>query len=239
MSQQDQFIPAPRRSPTVEADVQRLVEPKRRWPHFLGRPAFGLGDGGRGLRRGELRRDRKSDWAGTPARAEAAADPALPDSPFLQQRQAGGCTSLLEVFPVLGQVLTNGTKFGVKSSWNDQAADKYPMQALVGMDYATTQYNGPAAGVIFAAPTGSACEGTMVRVVPFAKPCASVPAMLPPNSKISDNLGQFAVYVSAASPTGDRQWVEVTCVFSKIMKYDVRFRWGMCRRCIFRSFWWG
>ncbi|TPJ66011.1 hypothetical protein FJ471_14385 [Mesorhizobium sp. B2-7-1] len=67
------------------------------------------------------------------------------------------------------------------------------MQALVGMDYATTQYNGPAAGVIFAAPTGSACEG-MVRVVPFAKPCTSVPAMFPPNSKISDNLGQVAVY---------------------------------------------
>ncbi|MDG4875021.1 hypothetical protein P9273_07920 [Mesorhizobium sp. WSM4935] len=124
---------------------------------------------------------------------------------FSSNVKQAGVQACSKVFPVLGQVLTSGTKFGVKSSWNDQAADKHPMQALVGMDYATTQYNGPATGVIFAAPTGSACEGTMVRVVPFAKPCASVPAMLPPNSKISDNLGQLAVYVSAASPRGDRR----------------------------------
>jgi len=98
------------------------------------------------------------------------------------------------VYPVLGQILTTGTKYSVKSLWNDQAVDKHAVQAFVGMDYATERYSGPAAGVVFASPTASGCEGTMVRVAPFASPCADLPSIFPQGSKITDHLGQVEVY---------------------------------------------
>ena len=96
-----------------------------------------------------------------------------PSSQHVKQAGVQACST---VFPVLGQILTTGTKYSVKSLWNNQAADKHAVQAFVGMDYATQGYNGPAAGVVFASPTASGCEGTMVRVAPFA---ARVPTSRP------------------------------------------------------------
>ena len=121
-------------------------------------------------------------------------DPALADTPFLQHAKQAGLQSCSNIFPALGQMLTTGTTYSVQSIWNNEAPDKHVVEALVGMNYATQGYSGPAAGLVFAAPTASVCEGTMVRVAPFAASCADVPALLPKGSKLANNLGQISVY---------------------------------------------
>ncbi len=118
----------------------------------------------------------------------------LADTPFLQHAKQAGLQSCSTVFPVLGELLTNGTTYSVQSIWNNEAADEHAVQALVGMNYAAEGYSGPAAGVVFAAPTASACEGSMVRVAPFAAACAEIPAVLPEGSKLVNNLGQIGIY---------------------------------------------
>src|SRR5215217_6286681 len=121
-------------------------------------------------------------------------NPALAETPFLQHAKEAGLQSCSNIFPALGQMLTTGTTYSVQSIWNNEAPDKHLVEALVGMNYATQGYSGPAAGLVFAAPTASVCEGTMVRVAPFAANCADVPALLPKGSKLANNLGQVSVY---------------------------------------------
>ncbi|MBZ9680591.1 MULTISPECIES: hypothetical protein [unclassified Mesorhizobium] len=201
MSQQDPFISATRSNPTVEPDRKRTVEPPRRWPRVIGLCALGLVMMGIGFAAANYAAI--AGLVGTPTAAQAGtataaqagtAPPALPDSPFLQHVKQSGVQACSTVYPVLGQLLTTGSKYSVKSLWSDQAADKHAVQALVGLDYATEHYSGPAAGIVFASPTATGCEGTMVRVAPFASPCADVTSALPQGSKITDHLGQVEVY---------------------------------------------
>lgn len=201
MNQQDPFMSATRTSPTaaprpgpaVEPDRKRLAEPARRWPRVVGLSLMALAMVGIGFAAANY--TAIAGLVGSPTAAQAGtAAPELPDTPFLQHVKKAGVQSCSTVFPVLGQLLTTGTKYSVKSLWDDQAADKHAVQAFVGMDYASEHYSGPAAGVVFASPTASGCEGAMVRVAPFATPCAEMPAILPQGSKITDHLGQVEVY---------------------------------------------
>jgi hypothetical protein len=142
-----------------------------------------------------MRYDAIGNLLSQPAIAETnEVNPALVDTPFLQHTKQAGLQACSSVFPGLGELLTNGTNYGVQSIWNNEAADKHVVQALVGMNYASEGYSGPAAGVVFAAPTASACEGTMVRVAPFTAACADIPAILPKGSKLTNNLAQISVY---------------------------------------------
>jgi hypothetical protein len=146
-----------------------------------------------------------------PAVADTSrADPMLADTPFLQHARQAGLEACSTVFPALGELLTNGSQYSVQSTWNTQEPDKHAVQALVGMDYATESYNGPAVGVVFAAPTGSACEGTMVRVAPFSMSCANIPSVLPAGSTLANDFGKVSVYAlgngggdALLLPTGD------------------------------------
>lgn len=123
---------------------------------------------------------------------EAGADAA--DSPFRQHAKQAGLLACSNVFPGLGALLTGGSQYGVQSIWNSETPDQHAVQALVGMNYATEGYTGIAAGVVVAAPTGSACEGSIVRVAPFPVPCADMPTRLPKGSKLTNNLAQVSVY---------------------------------------------
>ncbi|RWP84667.1 MAG: hypothetical protein E5Y74_08965 [Mesorhizobium sp.] len=194
MSQQDQFTSA-KRTPAVEADRQRRAEPpRRRWPRVAGYSLLGLVVAGLGFAAGNYAAIANLVGGATAAPAETAAAPVLPDTPFLEHVKQAGVQACSTVYPALGQILTNGTKYSVKSLWNDQAADKHAIQAFVGMDYASESYSGPAAGIVFASPTATGCEGAMVRVAPFASPCADIASILPQGSKITDHLGQVEVY---------------------------------------------
>lgn len=129
--------------------------------------------------------------------AAATPQPSLPDSPFLAHAKQAGLEACSTVFPVLGQLLTEGAEFAVQSEWNEKEPDRHPVQALVGLDYKSSQYTGAAAGLVFAAPNGSSCEGTMVRVAPFTTSCDNLPATLPKGSTLTRSLGKSSVYTLA------------------------------------------
>lgn len=181
-----------------DAAIQSLVDdqakPRRKWRKatFLSLLAIAItGASGYAVARYDL----IGNLLSQPAVAAANdAKQALPDTPFLQHAKQAGLQSCSTVFPVLGQLLTSGTQYNVQSIWNNEAADKHAVQALVGMNYATQGYSGPAAGIVFAAPVASGCEGSMVRVAPFTGSCPEVSAKFPNGSKLVNTLGQIGVY---------------------------------------------
>ncbi|WP_273795067.1 hypothetical protein [Brucella intermedia] len=116
------------------------------------------------------------------------------DTPFLQHAKQAGLQTCSSLFPALGNLLTNGSQYSVQSVWNTKAPNEHAVQAFVGMDYASESYKGSAAGIVFAAPSGSACEGAMIRVAPFATSCGNIPSLLPQGSVLANTLGQVAVY---------------------------------------------
>lgn len=129
-----------------------------------------------------------------PATPAAAPGMSLPQTPFLDHVQQAGLASCGNVYPVLGMLLTAGSDYSVQSEWNSGEPNGHPVQALVGMNYASEGYSGPAAGIVFAAPVGGACEGTMVRIVPFSGDCGAVAGRLPQGSTLASNLGPVPVY---------------------------------------------
>jgi len=128
------------------------------------------------------------------ATSEKNADQRLSASPFLDHVAQAGIKSCGTVFPILGQLLANGAEYNAQSQWHSTEPDKHVVQALVGMNYATSAYSGPAVGFVFASPTGSACEGSMVRIAPFPQKCAEIPTTLPPGSTLANTLGRIPVY---------------------------------------------
>ena len=197
MSQQsihDRIMSRNQNVDAVRADTSNVSGPKRNWARTAVLALFGIvviGAAGFAAMRYDLVRT----VLPLPAVAETnEPDPALADTPFLQHAKQAGLQSCSNIFPALGQMLTTGTTYSVQSIWNNEAPDKHVVEALVGMNYATQGYSGPAAGLVFAAPTASVCEGTMVRVAPFVANCADVPTLLPKGSKLANNLGQISVY---------------------------------------------
>lgn len=131
---------------------------------------------------------------GHAAFAETPVAPDLPDTPFLAHAKEAGIDACGTVFPILGQMLTAGMQYNVQSDWNAAEPDQHAIQALVGMTVTSPDHSGPGAGIVFAAPNASDCEGVMVRVVPFPQDCAALSAMLPPDSSKRSDLARIAVY---------------------------------------------
>lgn len=120
-----------------------------------------------------------------PAATSQQAEP-----PFVAHIRQAGIKTCGTVYPALGQLLTEGSQFMVQSSWNRAAPDTHSVLALVGMTYGTA----PAAGVVFASPSGNRCDGNLVRVVPFAEDCNAAMRRLPQGSSPAANLAGVAVY---------------------------------------------
>jgi hypothetical protein len=193
----DRIMSRQQGQPARPGHVDDRVASKRSWPRIAIYSAIGIVALG-GLAYGSMNYATIRNLVSQPAIAETnKTDPSRPETPFLQHARQAGLKSCSTVFPVLGELLTNGAKYDVQSSWNNEAADRHAVQALVGMSYTAQNYSGPAAGVVFAAPTQSSCEGTMVRVAPFSASCGEIPAILPQGSKLASNLGQIVVYALA------------------------------------------
>lgn len=133
------------------------------------------------------------------AATKNAPDQALADTPFVAHVKQAGLTTCSNVFPVLGQLLTNGAKYNLQSGWNAKEPDKHAVEAMVALDYETKDYTGSAAGLVFAAPNAATCEGIMVRVTPLASPCDTVPNSLPKGSQLSRTLGKMNIYTLPAN----------------------------------------
>lgn len=128
----------------------------------------------------------------TEAAPQKAAAPQV--SPFQQQAAQLGVRQCANLFAALGQTVTYGSTYGVQTNANKAAPDTRGAQALIGMRYNVPDYKAQAAGVVTATPVGQTCEGQLVRVAPFQKPCPEVVGMLPKGSVEGGNLSGVPLY---------------------------------------------
>ncbi|MCO6181010.1 hypothetical protein [Ciceribacter sp. RN22] len=133
------------------------------------------------------------------APAQLSPDPATtastqPETPFQEHIAQAGIRSCAQLFPVLGKALTLGSSYAVNTQWNDSSPNSHPVQAVAGMTYDMADYKGQAAGVVFASPVGDNCEGNLVRVAPFPKPCEEMASTLPEGSSLAETLAGTPLY---------------------------------------------
>lgn len=108
---------------------------------------------------------------GTAAAQEEIVRPAG-GSPFhdhIAQAAIPACQSL---YPQMGAILTDGASYTVQSRWHANDSSHRAVEALVGMVFDTSEYSGPAMGYVMASPSGKACTGSLVRVMPVEADCA-------------------------------------------------------------------
>jgi len=116
------------------------------------------------------------------------------DSVFIAHTRQAGLTTCKGIYPTLGQMLTQGTEYMVQSKWHSKSPNAFPIQALVGMNYVSGTYKGPAFGAIFASPNGQRCEGDMIRIVPLQQDCQTAATQLPQGSQQAVTLSGIPVY---------------------------------------------
>jgi hypothetical protein len=119
--------------------------------------------------------------------AAAAKAPANADV-FREQANKVGARSCANLYEALGQGLTRGAAFSVKTEADKAAPDAHIVQGVLGMTYDLPDLKGSAGGVVVAAPGEGGCEGYLVRVAPFQKPCAEVVSLLPAGSTAGEAL---------------------------------------------------
>lgn len=148
--------------------------------------------------------------AGVSALAQQAAAPAAAN---LFQEQAGklGARKCASLYAALGQGMTQGAAYTLKTETSKEAPDAHMVQGMVGMNYNLPDLKGPAGGIVLATPMAQGCEGYMVRVAPFQKTCAEVLRLLPagsveeqrlsgvPQYRLGGNQGQALVIPSGAT----------------------------------------
>ena len=127
--------------------------------------------------------------SGAPAKATAA-----DINPFPTEASRLGVYKCANLFSALGQAAAYGSTFGVATHADQASPDAHAVQAVAGMTYSTPGYSGQAASVILAAPVGQSCEGQMVRVAPFQKPCKDVVSQLPAGSVPNGVLSGVPLY---------------------------------------------
>jgi hypothetical protein len=125
-----------------------------------------------------------------PVAAAATAPANAPANVDLFRAQANklGARTCANVYEALGQGLTHGAGFAVKTETNPSAPDTHIVQGVMGMTYDLPDLKGSAGGVVLAAPGAGGCEGYLVRVAPFQKPCAEVVSFLPAGSVAGQTL---------------------------------------------------
>jgi hypothetical protein len=121
------------------------------------------------------------------AAAAAKVAPASADV-FRDQANKVGARSCADLYQALGQGLTRGAAYSVKTEADKTAPDAHLVQGVLGLTYDQPDLKGPAGGVVLAAPGQGGCEGYMVRVAPFQKPCAEVVSLLPAGSTAGEAL---------------------------------------------------
>lgn len=133
--------------------------------------------------------------AGVSALAQQAAVQKAPAASAFQE-QAGklGARKCASLYAALGQGLTQGAAFAVKTEADKTSPDAHIVQGVVGMTYNLPDLKGQAGGAVLAAPGAQGCEGYMVRVAPFQKPCGEMVRALPAGSAGEQMLSGVAQY---------------------------------------------
>jgi hypothetical protein len=95
-------------------------------------------------------------------------------TPFSDHVAKAGMTACSSGFPAMGASLAQNSRYMVETNWNKQDPNHHLLRALVGIRFDTSDYKGPAVGVLTAAPIDGACETSAVRVTPFEMSCDEV-----------------------------------------------------------------
>lgn len=130
--------------------------------------------------------------APTPPLAAGAISPGA--RVFSEQASKLGAQKCARLYSVLGDLVSQGADYAVRTETNKQAADAHHIQGAVGMTYNLPDLKGQAAGLVFAAPVANGCEGHFVRIAPFQKPCQQVVKDLPAGSVAAADLSGVPVY---------------------------------------------
>ncbi len=135
-----------------------------------------------------------------PVSAAPASAPTTPNaaSPgtrvFAEQAGKLGAQKCARLYSVLGDLVSHGADYAVRTETNKQAPDAHLIQGAVGMTYNLPDMKGQAAGLVFASPVANGCEGHLVRIAPFQKPCQQVVKDLPAGSVAAADLSGVPLY---------------------------------------------
>lgn len=105
------------------------------------------------------------------------------------------------LYPQMGALLTDGASYAVQTRWHAIDPERQAVQSIVGLNFDTPQHSGPAAGYVYAAPSGSACSGSVLRVTPVEADCASLATALVSAPAELSQLESISVY---AFETGEQ-----------------------------------
>jgi hypothetical protein len=120
--------------------------------------------------------------------------PAQPPTVFDEHVRQGKIVKCANVFGALGRLVAAGSTYSVKTNWNSDAGDAHAVQSIVALSNVNPANAGQrAAGVVFAAPVGGSCEGTLVRVIPTTDNCQVVAAELAKQNGQTGVLGDMAL----------------------------------------------
>jgi hypothetical protein len=116
-----------------------------------------------------------------------------PPTVFDEHAHQANIVTCANLFGTLGRGLTPNSTYTAQSQWDSKAGNVHSVQSLVALNQtAANNTSQPAAGVVFAAPVGSACEGNLVRVTPSPESCPAVAAELAKLNGQNGTLGDLA-----------------------------------------------
>ncbi len=129
----------------------------------------------------------------SPARQTAATSDAGPTTVFKAHARQGNITTCANVFDTLGRGVAADSTYTAQTQWDGKAGNIHSVQSLVAMSGGAGNPGARAVGVVFAAPIGQSCEGTLVRVTPMADACEAVAAGLLKINGQKSALGELDV----------------------------------------------
>ncbi|MDH2343896.1 MULTISPECIES: hypothetical protein [unclassified Bradyrhizobium] len=141
----------------------------------------------------------------TPPSAAASAPPqqaGQQPTVFDDHARQGNIVTCANLFGTLGRGLAANSNYTAQSQWDAKAGNAHSVQSLVALapnQPAQGNANQQAAGVVFAAPVGSTCEGNLVRVTPRMESCPTVAAEL---AKLNGQNGALGDLATIALPNG-------------------------------------
>jgi hypothetical protein len=113
-----------------------------------------------------------------PAAAQQAAATTATGTVFdehVKQAKIGACGN---VFSALGRGVAADASYAAQTQWDTKAVDAHAVESIVALSGGPSTQGLPAAGIVFTAPVGRSCEGTLVRVTPVKASCQTVATQL-------------------------------------------------------------
>ena len=125
------------------------------------------------------------------AQPNTAAAQAPPATIFDEHAREGKLVTCANVFGALGRGVAADSTYTVRTQWDSKVGDAHSVQSIVALTGGSANPAQRGAGVVFAAPIGHSCEGTLVRVTPTNDNCQTVATMLAKLNGQSSALGDL------------------------------------------------